>query len=78
MPIRTLADVQSDLAAVNAAITRTLEAQSYGIGSRNKQNAQLATLRSMKSDLLVEQERMSNTAGEGGSYRNPVFNTRGS
>ena len=76
MPVRTLAEVTAELTAVDAAITNALSAQSYGIGGRQKVNANLETLYKRKKELLVERERLSSTTGEGGTSRNPIFNTR--
>lgn len=55
--MRTIEEVQKELAEVNAAISAIVTgAQSYTVGSRSLTRASLAELRRLKDDLLAELE----------------------
>jgi hypothetical protein len=63
--MRTLEELQQELAEVNAAISAVLSgAQSYTIGSRSLTRANLAELRNMRAELLEEIALIEN----GGSF----------
>ncbi len=48
---QTLAGIQAKIAEVEAAISKTVTAQSYGKGDKSVQRAQLAELQAMLSSL---------------------------
>ncbi len=48
---QTLAGIQEKIAEVEAAISKTVTAQSYGKGDKSVQRAQLAELQTMLSSL---------------------------
>lgn len=67
--MRTIEEVQQELAEVNAAISAIVKgAQSYTIGSRSVTKASLAELRSLRNELVGELAELEN----GGSCGRPV------
>lgn len=64
--MRTIEEVQKELAEVNAAISAVVSgAQSYTVGSRSLTRASLAELRRLKDDLLAELDELENGGSRG-------------
>lgn len=69
----TYAEVVAELAMVDAAITKALEAQSYGIAGRSVSRVTYAELIKRKNDLQIMKKRMTAEADGGGSVTYPYF-----
>lgn len=75
----TLAELQSELAKLNAAIDRVTGtttaggAQDVGLGGVRVARAPLEALYKRKKEVELSISRLSTTDGEGGIARSPIF-----